>query len=164
MSFETTGIIRVEDLRKLGLMPSEARMRKGPVVIVECVQRIPCDACVFACPFGAIVKENINDIPKVDFNKCIGCGACVLRCPGLAIFVVDLSVGNGKALVTVPYEMLPRPRVGLRAELLGRDGSSLGYSRIVKVVKSKDKTYAVTVEVDEKLAMEVRGIRVMGNV
>jgi len=161
MGFEETGIITISDLKKYGLMPSIERLRRGPVALIECVQGIPCDVCIYVCPFKAILKRNISDVPRIDYDKCIGCGNCVLMCPGLAIFIIDLSMGDGYALITLPYEMLPKPRVGLKVELLGRDGGKLGYSRIIRVVRSRDKTYAVTVKVRENLAMDVRGIRVI---
>ena len=149
----------MEDLRAHGLLPSEERLRRGPVAIIECIERIPCDICVDACPVGAISMRSIIELPELDFDKCTGCGNCVLLCPGLAIFVVDLSCPD-KALVTVPHEMLPTPEVGKRVQLLARDGRVVGESRIVRI-REHNKTYAVTVEVPPELAMEVRAIRVI---
>ncbi len=154
--YKRTGIITVNELKRLGLLPSEERLRKGPVAIAECPEQIPCNICVDACPFKAISMNTINDIPRIDWDKCIGCGVCVAKCPGLAIFVVDLS-RKDKALVTVPHEFLPAPRKGDEVVLLGRDGGRLGRGRVVKVWEY-NRTWIVTVEVPRELAMEVRAI------
>ncbi len=154
--YKRTGIITVNELKRLGLLPSEERLRKGPVAIAECPEQIPCNICVDACPFKAISMNTINDIPRIDWDKCIGCGVCVAKCPGLAIFVVDLS-RKDKALVTVPHEFLPAPRRGDEVVLLGRDGGRLGRGRVVKVWEY-NRTWIVTVEVPRELAMEVRAI------
>ena len=155
-NFRSTGIIGAEELSKLGLLPPEERLRKGPVAIIECPELIPCNICVDACPHNAISMERIIDIPKVDWEKCVGCGTCVAFCPGLAIFIVDVSK-PGKALVTVPHEFLPAPKVGEEVWLLGRDGRRLGKGRVVKAWE-RNKTWVVTVEVPEELAMEVRAV------
>ena len=68
-----TGIPTFDDIKSV--MPSDERFAKGPVVVVECFQEIPCDPCVDACKFNAITKpKDINDLPVVDFEKCNGCG------------------------------------------------------------------------------------------
>ncbi len=157
----STGVIKVEELYKLNLAPSRERMKKGPVVVVECVQEIPCDACVAACPVNAITKQEINLIPIVDFDKCKGCGSCLLACPGLAIFLVDLSSSDGKGRVTVPYELLPVPDKGDEVVLLDRLGAPIGKGNVVKIVKGKNYTYAVTLEVDEDKVMDVRAFKVI---
>ncbi len=157
MEYRSRGYITVDELKSLRLLPPPERLRKGPVVVIECPEEIPCNICVGACPFNAISMEKIYSIPRVDWNKCIGCGVCVAYCPGLAIFVVDASKPGDKAYVTLPYEFLPRPRKNMVADLLGRDGRVLGKGRIVKVWSYR-KTWIVTVEVPKELAMEVRSI------
>ncbi|RLE82391.1 MAG: ferredoxin [Thermoprotei archaeon] len=159
MSFRCTGIVSVDDLKKLGLYPPPERLKKGPVVLVECPEEIPCDICVDACPFGVIIKESITSIPKVLWDKCTGCGTCVAKCPGLAIFVVDIS-HPAKASVVVPYEFLPRPRVGDKVVLLGRDGRRLGYG-VVRDIFEDNKTLAVKIDVAREVALEVRGFEVV---
>jgi Fe-S-cluster-containing hydrogenase component 2 len=97
-----TGIPTKEDV--LTVTPSEERFAKGPVVIVECFQEIPCNPCVDACNRKAITKEkSINALPKVDFEKCNGCGLCIAQCPGLAIFVVDKTYSETHAVDRIPY-------------------------------------------------------------
>jgi len=155
-NFRRSGIITVDELKKLGLVPPEERLAKGPVAIAECPEEIPCNICVDACPLKAIHMNSINDIPRIDWGKCIGCGICVSKCPGLAIFVVDMSKPN-KAYVTLPHEFLPVPKVGDEVMLLSRSGEDLGRGKVVRVWEH-NRTWVVTVEVPKNLAMEVRAI------
>ncbi|PUA32501.1 MAG: ferredoxin [Zestosphaera tikiterensis] len=155
-NYRKTGVITVEELKKLNQIPTEERMSKGPAVVIECPEPIPCNICVSACPFKAIWMESIIDLPKVDWSKCVGCGVCVALCPGLAIFVVDLSKPD-KAYVTVPHEFLPAPKAGDEVILLNRYGERVGKGKVVKVWE-RNKTYVVTVEAPKELALEVRAI------
>jgi Fe-S-cluster-containing hydrogenase component 2 len=148
--YEKTGVLSLKDLR----LPLDDQLKKG-VAIIECVQEIPCNPCVAICPVGAISMKDINDLPRIDFNKCTGCKQCVSICPGLAIFVVKIK--DGKAFVTLPYEFLPVPKVGDIVKALDREGKPKGNARVVKV-NQKDKTTVITIEVDKDLAMEVRNI------
>jgi Pyruvate/2-oxoacid:ferredoxin oxidoreductase delta subunit len=158
--FERTGVVALDELG--GMIPPSERFRKGPVVIVECPQEIPCDACLYACPKGVISMKNIIALPEIDFEKCTGCGICVGKCPGLAIFVVDVcKAPEGKAWVTIPYEFLPIPKVGDVVRALNREGKDVGPAKIVKVVRltKEEKIAAVTFEVERGLAMEARALR-----
>ncbi len=148
--YEKTGVLSLKDLG----LPSDDQLKKG-VAIIECVQEIPCNPCVAICPVGAISMKDINDLPRVDFNKCTRCKQCVSICPGLAIFVVKIK--DDKAFVTLPYEFLPVPKVGDIVKALDREGKPKGNARVVKV-NQKDKTTVITIEVDKDLAMEVRNI------
>ncbi len=38
-----------------------------------------CEACIVACPVGAI--SMVGNIPKIDHKKCVRCGKCVAACP-----------------------------------------------------------------------------------
>jgi Fe-S-cluster-containing hydrogenase component 2 len=149
--YEKTGILSLKDLN----IPSDEHLNKG-VAIIECVQEIPCDPCVGICPVNAISMKNINAVPKIDYNKCTGCKRCVGICPGLAIFVIKLM--DDKALITLPYEFLPIPKIGETVTSLDREGKSRGKAKVVKVNKS-NKTNVVTIEVDKDLIMEVRNIK-----
>lgn len=150
--YEKTGVLSINNLR----LPTDEQLKKG-VAIIECVQEIPCNPCVAICPMNAISMENINALPKIDFNKCTGCKQCVGICPGLAIFVVKIK--DDKALITIPYEFLPVPKVGEIVTALDRKGESRGDAKVVQV-NQKEKTLVITIEISKDLAMEVRNIRV----
>ena len=158
-----TGIPTKEDV--LTVTPPEERFAKGPVVIVECFQEIPCNPSVDACNRGAITKQrDINDLPKVDFEKCNGCGLCIAQCPGLAIFVVDKTHSDTHAVVRIPYEFIPIPEKGQFACGLDRAGEERGWFEVVRVSSGgpKNKTTTVWLAVPKELAMEVRSIRAGG--
>lgn len=150
--YERTGVLSSRDLKQ----PSKKQLEKG-VAILECVQEIPCDPCVDSCPVDAISMKDVNAPPVVDFDKCIACAKCVGICPGLAIFVVKIR--DGRALITLPYEFLPVPKVGEEVKALDRKGDARDKGIVKKVVK-KGKTMVITVEVRDDLAMDVRNIRV----
>ena len=150
--WEREGVIELGELD----MPDEAHLRRG-VAIVECVQEIPCNPCVDACPVGAISMEDINAVPRIDYDACTGCGTCVEACPGLAIFLV--KVEGEHARVTLPYEFLPFPGKGERVMSLNRKGEYVCDGVVMRTRHTK--TPVVTVEVPREYAMEVRNIRVI---
>jgi len=155
-----SGIPTTEDLAKV--TPTDERFAKGPVAIVECFQEIPCNPCVKACRRGAITMPNdINDIPIVDPELCNGCSLCVSLCPGLAIFIVDKTYSEEQALVKLPYEYVPVPKVGQYVCALNRAGVELGSYEVVKVTSGgvKNMTYTISLAVPQELAMEVRDIK-----
>lgn len=159
----TTGVPTADDIKTVS--PSEARLKKGPVAIIECFQEIPCNPCTEACKQGAIQPmEDINNLPKLDFNECNGCGVCLSRCPGLAIFIVDGSYSDMEAIVRIPYEYAPAPQVGEKVLGLNRAGEELGTFEVNKVQSGgkKNKTYTIWLVVPQDLAMDVRGIRLGG--
>ena len=153
------GIPTQEDLAKV--FPSEERLEQGPVAIVECFQEIPCNPCVKACRQGAIAMPgDINDLPALDAELCNGCGVCISFCPGLAIFVVDKTWSEERALVKLPYEYVPVPQVGQHVAGLDRAGRGLGRFEVVKVTTGgrKNMTRTISLAVPQSLAMEVRSI------
>ena len=150
--YEKTGVLTLQDLN----VPTDEQLKKG-VAVIECVQEIPCNPCVDVCPVNAISMEHLNAPPHVDYEKCIGCGQCVAICPGLAIFLV--TIRNNKALVTLPYEMLPLPRKGTKVTALDRRGKATGTAIVTKLVKQMD-TVIITAEVAQNQAMNVRSIQV----
>jgi Fe-S-cluster-containing hydrogenase component 2 len=155
-----TGIPTNDDL--VTITPSDERFKKGPVVIVECFQEIPCNPCVDACRPGAITKPNdINDLPVVDFDKCNGCGICIAHCPGLAIFVVDKTYSETHAIVRIPYEFVPVPAGGQFAYGLDRSGVERGLFEVVRVISGGEKNKSTTIwlTVPQELAMEIRAVR-----
>lgn len=158
---EKTGVSSEEDLARV--TPSPERLRSGPVAIVECFQRIPCDPCVEACPKGAITIEgNINNLPVTDFELCNGCGLCISVCPGLAIFVVDMSYSDSQALVMLPHEFIPLPEKGEIVDALDREGRVRCEAEVTRVLntKAQDRTPIISILVPKELATQVRSIRV----
>ncbi len=158
---ERTGIPTDDDLEKV--TPDKKRLAKGAVVIIECFQKIPCDPCAISCKLGAIEPfKDINDLPIVDFDKCTGCGICISSCPGLAIFVIDMNYSDEKSLIKLPHEMLPLPEKGEDVYALDRAGSILGEVKVVRVLKIKNKTNIIFLEVPKSMVMKVRSIKVEG--
>ncbi len=154
---EKTGVPEPEQIKKI--TPSEERLQKGPVAVVECFQNIPCDPCLYACRQGAIKEfEDINDLPVIDHELCNGCGLCISECPGLAIFVIDATYGEEEGLIKLPYEYLPLP--GQEEEVTGIDteGRAVCSARVIKVQNTKalDRTPVVTLAVPRQHLMRVR--------
>jgi len=163
VSLSTRGVLTPEELRTLPGVPSEARMKRGPVAYIECADIFPCNPCESACPKGAIrIGDDITNLPVLDEEKCDGCGICVAACPGLAIFVVDMTHSDTEAVVRIPYELLPVPEKDQEVRCLDREGRIVTQGRIVKTVKPKAyrRTVVVWVAVPKALAQEVRAIRV----
>jgi len=160
-SVVTCGVLTKAELKVLSGVPSEERLGKGPVAVVECNQEIPCNPCQAACPREAIRVDTLTSVPVLDEDKCNGCGTCVAPCPGLAIFVVDMTYSDDKALVTMPYEFLPYPEVGETVDGLDRSGKRIceGTIEKVKTPKRNDRTAVVSVSVPKKYGMEARAIR-----
>ena len=155
---EKTGIptqVQIESV-----FPETSRLNKGPVAIIECFQRIPCNPCATSCPHGAIIPfEDINDIPVIDNDKCNGCGVCIMKCPGLAIMVVDMSWNETQALVRLPYEFRPIPKENEIVYALDRSGAVVGDAEVVKVHVPASKTAIVSIAVDKAHVKAVRHIR-----
>ncbi|MBF0409601.1 MAG: 4Fe-4S binding protein [Candidatus Riflebacteria bacterium] len=155
------GIPSFEELQTV--MPAPERLAKGPVAIIECFQDIPCDPCVISCPKHAILmKSGITDKPKLEPQLCIGCTICVNSCPGLAIFVVDMTHSEKSAALTLPYEMLPVPKVGDIVAGLDRNGKQVCEVKVLRASSNKkyDKTWAITIELPKTHVNDIRGIRV----
>ena len=156
------GYMTPDELFKVIPRPSEERLRERAVAIPECPQEIPCAPCREICPTGAVIMPTPNDIPIVEYEKCIGCSLCVQICPGLAFFMVHY-VGD-KARITMPYELLPLPDKGEEVVLLNRVGEPVGRGKVLTVVpreKTKGDTPIIIVEVPIELAWEVRAVKVV---
>lgn len=154
-----TGVPTEEDLQKVA--PSAERLAKGPVAVIECFQRIPCNPCYTACKRGAIKEfRDINDLPEIDHDLCNGCGLCVSKCPGLAIFIIDETYSEKEALVKLPYEFVPLPKEGDTVKAMDREGRVVGEARVVKIQNGKyeDRTPVISVAVPKELSMVVRNI------
>ena len=160
MSYKKGDALEIRELAEQ--LPTDERLEKGPVAIIECIEEIPCNPCVESCPQGAITMPGgLNQIPRIDWEKCTGCGLCVSRCPGLAIFIMDAAAGNDLASVSLPYEFTPLPEKGERVMVLDREGNELGPADVLRVQKGKrvDRTVVITVAVPRQWALKARGIR-----
>jgi len=160
---QLSGVLSLKELSAAVALPSKERLAAGPVVMVECIENIPCNPCAYACPRKAItIAGELTDTPKVDFSKCNGCTLCVSKCPGLAIFVVNRDYSKTAATVTMPYELLPRPENGARVVCLDRAGREVCSGKVVKVLDTQalDRCAVVTVAVPKRFWNTVRSIRV----
>lgn len=162
--FEKTGLVNVEMAETI--LPSEERRRRKPYAIFECFQEIPCNPCFTGCKPGAVIPfEDINDIPKIDYERCTGCAQCVSVCPGLACFVIDETYSDTEASIKLPYEFLPLPAEGQQVTALDREGNEVGTARVVKVQCSKklDHTNIITIAVPKDQVQIIRGLRLEGS-
>jgi len=145
------------------LLPPRDRVERGRVAVIECTEDIPCNPCVSVCPVKAIQKESLCKPSTVDREKCVGCTRCVAACPGLAIFAEHIKDGKGQA--TMPYELIPEPRIGEAAALLDRAGKIIGEGTVISpTYQAKGDAYPrwiVTVEMDDpNMCSEVRAVRI----
>ncbi|MGE5676448.1 MAG: (2Fe-2S)-binding protein [Pseudomonadota bacterium] len=158
---EITGIATPENIAEV--TPSAERRAKGPVAVIECFQRIPCNPCQTACKRGAIKEfEDINDRPNIDHDRCNGCAMCVSNCPGLSIFIVDETFSEKEALVKLPYEFLPLPEEGSYVTGTDREGKPVCRAKVHKVqnTKAQDRTPIISLIVPKELSMVVRCLRI----
>lgn len=164
MSVSTLGMTGVPSASELArVTPPAERRARGPVVVVECFQRIPCDPCHYSCHFGAIAPfSDINDVPVVHWDNCTGCGLCVAACPGLAIFVIDETAGTDDCLIAMPYEMSPVPAKGTRVSLRDRAGVAVGSGSVERVVPGRKVagTTVVWVRAPKDLSMAARSFSI----
>lgn len=163
-AFERTGVLDEAELKRRKLLPSKARFDQGPVVVVECVQEIPCNPCADACARKAIrIEGNLTNVPQVNFDACNGCTVCIARCPGLAIFVVNRNYNTREASIALPYELLPRPKKGDIVAAVDRSGKPCCKARVEKVLESRalDRCAVVTIAVPKRYYNTARGIRVV---
>ncbi len=157
-----TGIPTIEDIN--GVFPTEERLNKGAVAVIECYQNIPCNPCYTACKQDAIKEfKDISDLPTIDHESCNGCSLCLSKCPGLAIMIVDVTYSETEALIKIPYEFLPLPKEGDVVKGLDRAGEYVADVKVVKVLNPKafDKTPVVSVAVPKDKIKIIRNIRVV---
>jgi len=157
------GYYKREELEEFRVLPPEAIASQKRVALIECVEEIPCNPCAVVCRLDGIEKESLCSPPIVDWEKCTGCTLCVAVCPGLSIYLQ--SIKDGKGYVTMPYELLPAPKVGMKVKLMDRSGAVVGEGNIVMpTYQAKGDAYprwVVTVEMDDPdLSYEVRAIKI----
>ncbi len=157
---EKTGVPDPEKLKEK--FPTMARIDRGPVAVIECYEKIPCNPCETACKAHAIeIGEDINSIPVLSPDACTGCAVCLSRCPGLAIMVVDGSKSKSYLEFRIPYEFLPLPKEGDTVWGLNRAGQKLSRVRVVRVQNPKafDRTPVITLEVPREELYTFRSIQ-----
>lgn len=128
--------------------------------VIECTQNIPCNPCQDACKSGCIiVGEHITNLPRINKDvKCSACGLCVSACPGQAIFLINDEYEPGYSSVSIPYELLPVPKVGTIGYALDRSGAKVCEAEIVSVKSptAYDRTAILTMKVPADMAYRSR--------
>jgi sarcosine oxidase subunit alpha len=122
--------------------------------IIRCLQEIPCNPCIEACPKGAIeIKAGtLTGQPSFEAGSCLGCAECVVTCPGLAIILVDEGYDKHRkrALLTLPYE-LDRDMIqaGDEVTTTGLEGERIGTGTVIayKNADSQDRRGLVMLDV-----------------
>lgn len=157
-----TGIPSRQELSSCPGVPSEERMNKGRVAVIECVQEIPCNPCVATCKFGAIsMKGEITSLPCLDGDRCTGCGQCIAQCPGLAITVINRNYSETEATVDFPYEYLPLPQKGDIVDAVNRAGETVCRGKVDRVVRqpSYEGTSVISLIIPKQYFNEVRSMK-----
>jgi Fe-S-cluster-containing hydrogenase component 2 len=157
-----TGIPSQAELEASPGYPSKQALARGPIVVIECVQDIPCNPCELVCPNNAIhVGDPITNLPVFLADECDACSQCIPICPGQAIFRVDLTYSSDRGAVSFPYEFLPMPKAGDIVQAVSRAGAVLCEAEVLRVQqpKSFDLTAVITLAVPKELAMEVRSMK-----
>ncbi len=155
--------------RKPGkLIPLETPLHDLAVYpIIRCVEEIPCNPCVDACPEGSIL---IPDDPIMGFplfeGNCTACGRCVAICPGLAINLVkpDHDMERGTSLLTFPFELEEGDlEPGSIVATVDMEGKRVGEGTIRRFRKSPipDQRKLVSIEVPKEEAFDVAGFTVL---
>ena len=135
--------------------------------VIRCVEEIPCNPCVDACPEGSII---IPDDPIMGFpvlrGNCTACGRCVAICPGLAINLIKPKYDEekGTSLLTFPFELEEGDlSPGAKVVTVDMEGNRVGEGIIKRFRKSPipDQRKLVSIEVPEGEAYDVAGFTVL---
>ena len=156
------GTLTLDRIRSLPGYPGSDRFEKGPVVVIECDEDIPCNPCEDICPNSAIsIGDPITNLPRIDPDKCDGCIVCISICPGLCMFIVHKHYTETKSLIYMPYEMYPLPEKGTAGDGCDRVGTRVCEATVEKVIASKrlHKTSILAVSVPKEYFETVRAIR-----
>jgi sarcosine oxidase subunit alpha len=144
----------------------QAEDRPLPVFpVIRCVQEIPCNPCVAACPEGLITMgDSIMNLPEYH-GVCLGCGECVTVCPGLAISLVcnDYDPTGEKALLMLPFEFsLDRVPLGSEVRTVDLEGRPVGTGLVVAVRErpEQDRRHVLLVEVPAAEKLRVAGFTI----
>ncbi len=72
-------------------------LEKGKAVREVCkIGCHACSICVKMCSYGAL--EMVNNLPVMDFDKCVDCGICYAKCPVKSSYV-DFALPRPKAYI-----------------------------------------------------------------
>jgi NADPH-dependent 2,4-dienoyl-CoA reductase/sulfur reductase-like enzyme/Pyruvate/2-oxoacid:ferredoxin oxidoreductase delta subunit len=134
--------------------------------VIRCVQEIPCNPCIEACPEELISMEGIMGLPEYA-GHCLGCASCVVRCPGLAINLVceDYDPARELALLVLPFEIgEDRIPLGEQVETVGFDGEPVGRGKVIAVRErpDQDRRRLVLLEVPFGERLQVAGFTIRG--
>ena len=92
------------------------------MVCVQCSNPV----CAHVCPVGAISRDPVDGVVRIDESRCVGCGLCTVACPYGGIhfdsqkqksFKCDRCGGSPKCVEACPYQAITYVK----------NGSVLGY-------------------------------------
>ena len=82
--------------------------------VISCIQ-CSTPRCVEICPTGAIAKDEVTGVVRIQNEQCIGCGLCTLECPYGGVYYssekqksikCDTCDGEPKCAIACPYGVL----------------------------------------------------------
>jgi len=144
----------------------EPKPNGAPVYpLIRCIQEIPCDPCIEACPKHLIsMEDSILDLPQFA-GDCMGCGECVLACPGLAINLViqDYDPTGKTVLLQLPFEFIDgQIPLGETVTTTGLEGNVVGEGRVIAVREgaTQDRRKLLMLEVPAEEKLRVAGFQI----
>jgi len=82
--------------------------------VIACIQ-CSTPRCMEICPTGAIAKDDVTGIVRIQSEQCIGCGLCTLECPYGGVYYnsekqksikCDTCDGEPECVIACPYGVL----------------------------------------------------------